>query len=124
MASPQSPAASTDSLDNGPPSLEQLVSHFVSAKRSLASIHQVWRANEVVTQARQLLEVDAVLTSKIAFLRRGLDEQTKTLRTLRYGVDLVGVEGHDEFKVCTIPQIQRTKNVLMVTALGTACQPR
>lgn len=98
MASPQSPAASTDSLDNGPPSLEQLVSHFVSAKRSLASIHQVWRANEVVTQARQLLEVDAVLTSKIAFLRRGLDEQTKTLRTLRYGVDLVGVEGHDEFK--------------------------
>ncbi|KAH7062232.1 autophagy-related protein 17 [Macrophomina phaseolina] len=129
MASPQSLAASTGSLDNGPPSLEQLVSHFVNAKRSLASIHHVWRANEIVTQARQLLEVDAVLTSKIAFLSRGLDEQTKTLRTLRYGVDLVGVEGHDEFKELlasldeTSQHLHNTLQLLKETPIHSTLQP-
>ncbi|KAL1638739.1 Autophagy-related protein 17 [Diplodia intermedia] len=129
MASPQSPAASIGSLDNGPPSLEQLVAHFVSAKRSLASIHHVWRANEVVTQARQLLEVDAVLTSKIAFLGRGLEEQTKTLRTLRYGVDMVGVEGHDEFQemLASLDEsshhLHNTLHLLKETPIHTTLQP-
>ncbi|KAF4542661.1 Kinase activator [Lasiodiplodia theobromae] len=129
MASPQSPAASIGSLDNGPPSLEQLVAHFVNAKRSLASIHHVWRANEVVTQARQLLEVDAVLTSKIVFLRRGLEDQTKTLRTLRYGVDLVGVEGHDEFKEMLTSldesshHLHNTLHLLKETPIHSTLQP-
>ncbi|KAK7530435.1 autophagy protein Apg17-domain-containing protein [Phyllosticta citricarpa] len=98
MASPQSPAASAGSLDPSPPSLEQLVTHFVNAKRALSSIHHVWRANEFVTQARQLLEDDAVLSSKSSFLRKAIDEQLKTLKALRYGIELVGLEGSSEFK--------------------------
>lgn len=121
MASPQSPAASAGSLDASPPSLEQLVTHFVNAKRALSSIHHVWRANEVVTQARQLLEDDAVLSSKSSFLRKAIDEQLKTLKALRYGIELVGLEGSAEFKVLDLP----TRPLLtLITLLGSVKQPR
>lgn len=78
-SSPQSPQASYQ----GPPSLERLVVHFVSAKRSLGSASHVYRANELVTTSRSLIEELAALTAKTAFGRRGLDEQVDTLETIK-----------------------------------------
>ncbi|CAK4020552.1 Autophagy-related 17 [Lecanosticta acicola] len=79
---PQSPQASS----RGPPSLERLVVHFVSAKRSLTSASHVYRANELVTSSRTLIEELAALTAKTAFGRKGLDEQVDTLEAIKDAV--------------------------------------
>ncbi|KAF2138919.1 uncharacterized protein K452DRAFT_232874 [Aplosporella prunicola CBS 121167] len=98
MPSSPSPAASAASLDTGPPSLEQLVAHFVSSKRSLSSIHDVYRANDIVTAARRLLEDDAVLTAKVAFVRQGINDQLRNLGAIRQGIEQIVVEGRVEFE--------------------------
>ncbi|EME45613.1 hypothetical protein DOTSEDRAFT_71344 [Dothistroma septosporum NZE10] len=76
---PDSPEASYE----GPPTLERLVVHFVSAKRSLNSTSYVFRANELVTSSRSLVEEIAVLNARNAFAKRGLDEQVDTLDAIR-----------------------------------------
>lgn len=69
--------------DPAPPTLDGLVLHFVSAKRSLASTTHVYRANELVTHARLLVEEIALLNAKNAFARRALSEQIETLNAAR-----------------------------------------
>ncbi|EER39430.1 kinase activator [Histoplasma capsulatum var. duboisii H88] len=77
--------------------LETLVSHLVAAKRSLSSIHHVWRANEIVTTARAALEESVIISSRTSFLRRGLDEQLKLLYGVRTEVERVAQRGRSEF---------------------------
>ncbi|PGH29835.1 hypothetical protein GX50_07414 [[Emmonsia] crescens] len=85
------------SISSQQPDLEALVSHLVAAKRSLSSIHHVWRANEIVTTARAALEESVIISSRTSFLRRGLDEQLKLLYGVRTEVERVAHRGRSEF---------------------------
>ena len=90
---PDSPEASYE----GPPNLERLVIHFVSAKRSLNSTGYVFRANELVTSSRSLIEEIAVLNAKNAFAKRGLDEQVDTLDAIRDAIASDSDQVSDQF---------------------------
>ena len=78
MASPASPASSASSGSsrrfdqNRPQTLEDLVNHFVASKRSLNTQTTLWRANEIVNTARELLEENAILAAK-----NGLDTRDR-----------------------------------------------
>ncbi|KAK2740951.1 autophagy protein 17 [Myotisia sp. PD_48] len=79
------------------PDLDTLVPHLVAAKRSLSSIHHVWRANEIVTTARAALEESVIVSARTRFLRRGLDEQIQLLHKVVAEVEDVAHRGHTEF---------------------------
>jgi hypothetical protein len=93
MASPASPASSTSSAgsrrsfdQNRPQTLQDLINHFVASKRALNTQTVLWRANDLVHTARQLLEENAVLAAK-------------ALEAVRRGIDVVEAEITVEFKV-------------------------
>lgn len=104
MASPPSPASSASSrlgLDHQrPQTLEDLVTHFVASKRSLQTQTILWRANEIVTSARELLEENAVLAAQNTSVRNMVDEQVDALEAVRRGIDVVEADVQAEFKVC------------------------
>lgn len=106
MASPgASPALSASSgssrrFDQSrPQTLEDLVNHFVASKRSLNTQTVLWRANEIVTAARELLEENAILAAKNSSLRNIVDEQVDALEAVRRGIDVIEAEVQTEFKV-------------------------
>jgi autophagy-related protein 17 len=103
MSSPTSRSQASLSPDAsmapGPVHLEALVSHLLASKRSLSSISTVWRANEIVTSAREALEESVVLSARTGFLRDGIIEQVKILRKVRGGIENVYNEGQREFEV-------------------------
>ena len=72
--------------------------HFVAAKKSLDSTAHVFRANEIVTSSRTLLEEIAVLNARNSFARRGIDEQVETLHAVRDIAADAGGQAADEFK--------------------------
>ncbi|EME84219.1 uncharacterized protein MYCFIDRAFT_135044 [Pseudocercospora fijiensis CIRAD86] len=92
---PQSPDASLHY--HGPPSLERLVVRFVEAKRSLNATSHVYRANELVTSSRSLIEEIAALNAKNAYAKKGLDEQAETLDAIRDALIDDGTKLSDEF---------------------------
>ncbi|KAF2482845.1 autophagy-related protein 17 [Neohortaea acidophila] len=91
---PASPSASLHAL----PSVEQLVHHFAAAKRSLTSTQYIWRANELVTSSRTLLEEIGVLNARNAFVRRTVDGQLDTLEAVKNSISAVGEEIGEEFQ--------------------------
>ncbi|KAK4982068.1 Autophagy-related protein 17 [Elasticomyces elasticus] len=95
--SPSASASPNSSMHN-PPTVERLVSHFLSAKRSLSSISYVRRANDMVTNARALIEESAILQAKNVFVRRGVNQQLSVLRDVRESVDRVGEDAEVQFK--------------------------
>jgi autophagy-related protein 17 len=105
MASPASPASSASSGSsrlfdpNRPQTLEDLVNHFVASKRSLNTQTVLWRANEIVNTARELLEENAILAAKTSSIRAIVDEQVDALEAVRRGIDVVEAEVQAEFKV-------------------------
>lgn len=106
MASPPSPASSATSAtsqtslhQNTPQTLEDLVTHFVASKRSLQTQTILWRANDIVTSARELLEENALLAAKNTFVRTIVDEQLDALEAVRRGIDVVEAHAQAEFKV-------------------------
>ncbi|KAJ4352815.1 Autophagy- protein 17 [Ascochyta clinopodiicola] len=138
MASPRSPAssassaASRQSLDQGrhrPQTLEDLVNHFVAAKRALNSQTVLWRANDIVTTARELLEENAILAAKNASIRNIVDQQVDTLEAVRRGVDVVEAEVQAEFKQLlhhvdtSFSGLNSTLAVLRETPIEAALQP-
>lgn len=104
MASPASSTssvASKRSLDGDgdyPKTLEDLVNHFVASKRSLNTQTVLWRANEIVHTARELLHENAVLAAKNTAIRTIVEQQVDTLEAARRGIDVVGAEVESEFK--------------------------
>lgn len=97
--SPSPPASPQQaSVYHGEPSLERLVLHFVAAKKSLTATHHVYRATELATSSRALIEEIAALNAKNSFARRGVDEQLDTLREIRAAVADAGEHAGDEFK--------------------------
>lgn len=79
------------------PNLETLVSYLIVAKRGLSSYHYVWRANEIVTEARTALEESVVVSSRTTFLRRGLNSQLRLLYNVRSEVAEISKRGRSEF---------------------------
>ncbi|KAF2655657.1 hypothetical protein K491DRAFT_598440 [Lophiostoma macrostomum CBS 122681] len=135
MASPQSPASSASSgssrsfNQNRPQTLEDLVNHFVASKRSLNTQTVLWRANEIVNTARELLEENAVLAAKNASIRNIVDEQVDALEAVRRGIDVVEAEVQAEFKQIlhdvdtAFAGLQSTLAVLRDTPIEAVLQP-
>ncbi|KAJ8116364.1 hypothetical protein OPT61_g2193 [Boeremia exigua] len=138
MASPRSPAASASSVGSRrsfeqdrdrPQTLEDLVGHFVAAKRALNSQTVLWRANEIVTTARELLEENAILAAKNASIRNIVDRQVDTLEAVRRGIDVVETEVQAEFKQLlhdvdtSFAGLNSTLIVLCETPIEAALQP-
>jgi autophagy-related protein 17 len=106
MASPPSPASSASSAGSRksfdqerPQSLEDIVNHFVASKRSLDTQTVLWRANDIVTTARELLEENAVLAAKNTSIRNIVEQQVDALEAARRGIDVIEAEITVEFKV-------------------------
>lgn len=106
MTSPPSPASSTSSAgytrsfdQDRPLTLEDLVNHFVASKRSLNTQTVLWRANDLVNTARELLEENAVLAAKNTCIRNIVEQQVDALEAVRRGIDVVEAEVTVEFKV-------------------------
>ncbi|KAK3117964.1 autophagy protein 17 [Teratosphaeriaceae sp. CCFEE 6253] len=108
------PSSPEVSVHQGPPSLERLVAHFVSAKRSLTSISHVWRANEVVTSSRALVEEIALLRAKNTFARHGVDDQVDVLQTIRANVADAGEIAAREFTT-TLAALDEANDRLQAT---------
>ncbi|KAF1919501.1 autophagy-related protein 17 [Ampelomyces quisqualis] len=105
MASPCSPASSISSAGstrsddhNRPQTLDDLITHFVAAKRSLNTQTVLWRANAIVNTARDLLEENAVLAAKNTSIRNIVDQQVDALEAVRRGIDVIEAEVTVEFK--------------------------
>ncbi|KAM3416937.1 Autophagy-related protein 17 [Cercospora zeina] len=81
------------------PGLQDLVVHFVDAKKSLSATSHVYRANELVTNSRALIEEIAILSAKNTYARRGLDEQVSTLDAIREALVDDETKISDEFDV-------------------------
>ncbi|KAF2104130.1 APG17-domain-containing protein [Rhizodiscina lignyota] len=119
------PEAATDEGST----LEGLVNYFLASKRSLACTHHVWRANEIVTAAREALEENAVLAAKNAFVKRAISEQITAVEAVRTGVEVVAVEGKDEFKATvsaldvSSTRLNETLEVLRDTEVEPSFQP-
>lgn len=97
-ASPSPPTSPQQtSTYHGEPSLERLVLHFVAAKKSLTATQHVYRATELATSSRALIEEIAALNAKNSYARRGVDEQLETLREIRAVVADAGEHAGDEF---------------------------
>ncbi|CAO2652156.1 Nn.00g004390.m01.CDS01 [Neocucurbitaria sp. VM-36] len=141
MASPlaPSPASSTTSAasrrsfdqdQHRPPTLEHLVNHFVSSKRSLNTQTVLWRANDTVHAARELLEENAVLAAKNASIRNIVEQQVHGLEAVRRGMDVVEAEVETEFKQLlhdvdtSFSGLNATLAVLRETPIEAVLQPR
>jgi autophagy-related protein 17 len=79
--------------------MEDLVKHFVAAKRALNTQTLLYHANDIVTSARELLEENAILAAKNASVRNIIVEQTDALEAVRRGMHLVETEVQTDFKV-------------------------
>lgn len=80
-----------------PPSLESLVSHLVASKRSLSSVEQVWRANEIVESTKSHLEASVITSARTSFLRSGIATQLHTLKLVHAHNKAVEREGELEY---------------------------
>lgn len=112
--SPSPPTSPQALAFQGEPDLERLVSHFVAAKKSLTATQHVYRATELTTSSRSLIEEIAVLNAKNAFAKRGVDEQLDTLRSIRVAVADAGDAAGDEFQQ-TIAKLDVANDRLQAT---------
>lgn len=95
-----SPASSTASAPNTTTTtIDDLVHHFVAAKRSLATQTVLWHATELVAAARELLHENAVLAAKNTALRSLAEHQVDALDALRRGIHVVESDVESEFKL-------------------------
>lgn len=93
------PGSHASDVATAGPSLEQLVAYLLASKRSLSSIHAVWRANEIVTAARAALEQSLAIEARTGFLHRGISHQVEILRRVRDDMEDIYKDGQKDFKV-------------------------
>jgi autophagy-related protein 17 len=86
-------ASTADSI-----SVEILVEHLLAAKRSLSSINQVLRANEIATASRQLHEDAVIRAAHSDFLRRSISDQAHILLRVRRSLQRTYDYGKRDFK--------------------------
>ncbi|PSK60589.1 hypothetical protein B9Z65_739 [Elsinoe australis] len=94
MSHSASPAGSISEA----PSLERLVACFVAAKRSLSATSHVYKANEIVEDARSLVEEGGILRAKNTYVRNGVEEQFHVLQNIHGGLEAVGHEAQVDFQ--------------------------
>jgi autophagy-related protein 17 len=105
------------------------VSLFVASKRALNSQTVLWRANDIVNSARELLEENAVLAAKNAALRNIVEQQVDALEAVRRGIDVAEAEVQAEFKQLlhdvdtSFAGLSSTLAVLRDTPIEAALQP-
>lgn len=109
-----SPSPSPEASFHGPPSLERLVIHFVSAKKALTSTQHGVRATELVTSSRALIEDTAILSAKNTYAGRAVEEQIETLHGIRDGIAVSNAEAGNEFKA-TIAKLDVANDRLQST---------
>ena len=105
--------------------VEVLVKHLLHAKQSLSSINLVLRAHELATNARQMHEESVVLGAQTAFLRRGIQEQTRVLHLVRKMMTRAYDLGRRDFKKLIV-ELDRANSLLeetMATLRNTRVDP-
>ena len=110
-SSPSPPASPAASIHTTPPTLERLIQHFASAKRSLSSTNHVWRANELVTNSRALIEEIAVLNARNTYTGREVGEGLEVLCDIKEGIVVGADDAGDEFS-STIEKLDRANERL------------
>jgi len=83
-----------------PMSLEELVNHFVAAKRSLNTQTVLWGANDQVNQARLLLEEASVLTARVESVGNTIEYHVESLKAIRHGMRCIEDIVQSNFQVC------------------------
>ncbi|PNS13900.1 hypothetical protein CAC42_1391 [Sphaceloma murrayae] len=91
MSHPASPSGSHSEA----PSLDRLVACFVAAKRSLSATSHVYRANEIVEDARSFVEESGVLRAKSIYVRNGVEEQLHVLQNIHGGLEAAVIRSLD-----------------------------
>lgn len=110
-------------------SVETLVEHLLAAKRSLSSMTLVLRANDLSTHARQLHEESVILGAQAAFLRRGINDQTKLLLRVRRNMIRTYDSAKREFKRllltldATNDKLENTMGMLRDTTVDPVFRP-
>ncbi|KAI4180356.1 MAG: hypothetical protein L6R41_007286 [Letrouitia leprolyta] len=97
MTDSSTSSTSPRAVSPAPPSLESLVSHLVAAKRSLSSVEQVWRANEIVESTKSHFEASVITSARTSFLRSGIATQLCTLELVHAHNRAVEQEGALEY---------------------------
>lgn len=93
--SPAQQSPSTSSYAE--PSLQRLTTHFVTAKRSLSTTHHVFRANELVTSSRKLVEEVAVLNARNEYATRAAEEGVRVLEDTKWAIEQKGDDAESDF---------------------------
>lgn len=76
-----------------------LVDHLLAVKRALeGTLSLVADAHNLTTHARQMHEESVVLSAQTSFLRRGISDQVRILRSVRRGMNRAYEGGRREFK--------------------------
>lgn len=110
--------------------VEALVHHLLDAKRSLSSMGQVLRANEIVTAARQAHEEAVIFGAQAQFLRRGINDQIRLLVKARRSMNKTYDSGKREFKQviknldAANGQLETTMDVLRNRIVESAFRPK
>jgi autophagy-related protein 17 len=112
-----SPPASPEPSFHGPPDLERLVLHLVSAKRALSSTQHVVRANDLITSSRTFIEDIVISNAKNSYAKNGVDEQLDTLQAIHDGIVDTGELAAAEFKQ-TIARLDVANDRLQTTLAG------
>ncbi|KAF1988818.1 APG17-domain-containing protein [Aulographum hederae CBS 113979] len=120
----------SNTISNPIPTLEELVTHFVASKRSLVATTHVIRASEIVTQAREALEENAIAQARNVFLQRSVKETMVSLDAVRYGLEVVSGEGEEEFSTIVQDldeadtQLKHTLTILHSTPVDPSIIPK
>jgi autophagy-related protein 17 len=97
-----------------PPSLQRLIQHYASAKQALSSTQYVWRANQLVTSARDLIEEIAVLNARNEYLCKGAEGQVDILYDVKAGLEKRDDEVGDDFQT-VVEDLDRANGRLQTT---------
>ena len=110
-----SPAQQSPSTSfHAEPSLQRLTTHFVNAKRSLSTTHHVFRANELVTSSRSLVEDIALLNARNEYAEVAAEDGVKVLEDVKWNIDARGDEAGADF-THTIEGLDEANGRLMKT---------
>ena len=100
--------------DPSEPSLEALVNYLLTAKRSLSAVSHVNRANDIVKQTRDAVEVDSALSGKITFLYNAAASQIDLLRIVQIQTRETVQKENSEFQAL-ISRVDRVDSRLQKT---------
>ena len=130
MASPSSSLLPDEGTSPSPsPTLETLVQHLLAAKRSLACLEHVSRANVIVTDTRQALQSHTILNARATFIRNGSQAQTGILDSVRSQTNAIAQETATEFDAvidhldAAESKLRRTLDQLRATIVEHSLRP-